>query len=51
MVFFPSYQYMNEILGLWQEQGEELGKQGFGLLVPTKSSRFSQGNGLLTYTA
>lgn len=33
MVFFPSYQYMNEILGLWQEQGEELGKQGFGLLV------------------
>ena len=33
MVFFPSYQYMNEILRLWGEQEETLKDRGFSLLV------------------
>lgn len=40
MVFFPSYQYMNEILGLWEEQREELLSRGFDLLV--QASRMNE---------
>lgn len=32
MVFFPSYQYMNEVLGLWELKGKELEDEGFHLL-------------------
>ena len=33
MVFFPSYQYMSQVLELWKEREEELGKRGFELLI------------------
>jgi len=33
MVFFPSYQYMKEILGLWRQKEEELKGRGLRLLV------------------
>ena len=32
MVFFPSYQYMNEVLGLWELRRKELEDEGFHLL-------------------
>lgn len=32
MVFFPSYQYMNQVLELWESRGEELEYKGFCLL-------------------
>lgn len=40
MVFFPSYQYMDQILGLWEERRERLDEQGFRLL--SQKSRMTE---------